>query len=226
MSSRVTSDLDPFSPEFRADPFAFYAELRALGPIVWLERYGIWVVSHYEQVRAVLTDYDVFSNAGGGGLTNYFEVPPWRQPSIILEADPPAPQQDQGRTDAGRVRDGRSRHASTAFKHVADSAWSTGRWSAGTLRRDSRFGAAVSVDGVSRRGRIGEGGAGKPADLWRRWSSAPSGRVTPWHEELMRQAPEPSARMDSGALRSAKPSTPVGLGASIYAAADTGEITT
>ena len=89
MSSRVTSDLDPFSPEFRADPFTCYAQLRALGPIVWLERYGIWVVSHYEQVRSVLTDYDVFSNAGGGGLTNYFEVPPWRQPSIILEVDPP-----------------------------------------------------------------------------------------------------------------------------------------
>lgn len=86
---RVTSDLDPFSPEFRADPFSCYAQLRALGPVVWLERYRTWVVARYEQVHQVLTDWRRFSNAGGGGLKNYFEEKPWRQPSLILEVDPP-----------------------------------------------------------------------------------------------------------------------------------------
>ena len=86
---RVSSDLDPFSAEFRSDPYGHYARLRALGPIVWLEKHGIWVVSHYAQVRAVLTDWQNFSNAGGGGITNYFKEKNWRQPSIILEVDPP-----------------------------------------------------------------------------------------------------------------------------------------
>jgi cytochrome P450 len=87
--SLVTSGLDPFSPEFRADPFRPYAELRELGPIVWLSRYGIWAVSRYEQVREVLSDWKRFSNAGGGGMKNYFVEKPWRRPSLILEVDPP-----------------------------------------------------------------------------------------------------------------------------------------
>src|SRR3954471_4063796 len=88
----VTSDLDPFSPEFRSDPFTPYAELRELGPIVWLQRHGIWVVSRYDRGREVLSDWKRFSNAGGGGIKNYFLEKPWRQPSLILEVDPPAHQ--------------------------------------------------------------------------------------------------------------------------------------
>jgi cytochrome P450 len=90
MSARVVSDLDPFSAEFRADPYAHYASLRALGPVVWLERYGVWALSHYETVRAALSDPATFSSAGGAGLVNHFNDPPWRPPSIILEVDPPA----------------------------------------------------------------------------------------------------------------------------------------
>lgn len=84
------SGLDPFSPQFRADPFSAYEQLRELGPLVWLPQYGIWTVARYEQVREVLADWKRFSNAGGGGLRNYFVDKPWRPPSIILEVDPPA----------------------------------------------------------------------------------------------------------------------------------------
>jgi cytochrome P450 len=87
--TRIVSDLDPFSPEFRADPYVHYARMRALGPVIWLERYGIWAVSRYDAVKAALSDHGTFSNAGGGGLANYFVDPPWRRPSIILEVDPP-----------------------------------------------------------------------------------------------------------------------------------------
>lgn len=89
MSTRPTSQIDPFSEEFRADPYAQYAQLRALGPVVWLERYDIWCVHHCDTCQKVLTDYGTFSNAGGGGLQNYFRQAPWRRPSIILEVDPP-----------------------------------------------------------------------------------------------------------------------------------------
>ena len=90
MPTMISSDLDPFSPEFRSDPFTPYAQLRELSaPIVWLTRHSIWVVSRYEPVRAVLSDWKRFSNAGGGGIKNYFVEQPWRRPSLILEVDPP-----------------------------------------------------------------------------------------------------------------------------------------
>ena len=89
MSNRVTTQLDPFSEEFRSDPYSAYAELRALGPIVWLEQHDCWAVSHYDACRTILTDFETYSNAGGGGLENYFKKAPWRKPSIILEVDPP-----------------------------------------------------------------------------------------------------------------------------------------
>ncbi len=85
-----TSSLDPFSAEFRADPFTHYELLRAKGRVVLLEKYGIWAVTRHREAYEVLTDWENYSNAGGGGLSNYFKVKPWRQPSIILEVDPPA----------------------------------------------------------------------------------------------------------------------------------------
>ena len=89
MTDRITSSLDPFSPEFRSAPYAAYQELRGLGPVVWLEQHGIWCVHHYDTCMKVLSNYEVFSNAGGGGIKNYFHEKPWRPPSIILEVDPP-----------------------------------------------------------------------------------------------------------------------------------------
>ncbi|SDI71928.1 cytochrome P450 [Alloyangia pacifica] len=89
MPNRITSQIDPFSPEFRADPYSAYAELRSLGKVVYLEKHDIWCVHHYDTCQKVLTDYDTYSNAGGGGIRNYFKEKPWRKPSIILEVDPP-----------------------------------------------------------------------------------------------------------------------------------------
>ena len=89
MPDRITSQLDPFSPEFRADPYTAYEELRGLGKVVYLEKHDIWCVHHYDTSQQVLTNYEVFSNAGGGGIKNYFKEKPWRKPSIILEVDPP-----------------------------------------------------------------------------------------------------------------------------------------
>jgi cytochrome P450 len=220
MSARVTSDLDPFSPEFRADPFPCYAQLRALGPIVWLERYGIWVVSHYEQVRSVLTDYDVFSNAGGGGLTNYFEVPPWRQPSIILEVDPP----EHSRTRAVLMRVVSAtavRGMRDGFEQVADQLFDRAL-SAGTLDAIpdlvQPFPLTVFPDavGLAKEGR-------ENLLTYGSMVFGAFGPVTPWYEDLMLQAPAVGDWIMAHCQRDAL--APVGLGASIYAAADAGEIT-
>jgi 4-methoxybenzoate monooxygenase (O-demethylating) len=83
------SDVDPWSDAFLNDPFPVYDALRRLGPVVHLDRYGLWAVTGFEQAQAVLSDPAVYSSAGGAGLPNNFKTPPWRPPSIILEADPP-----------------------------------------------------------------------------------------------------------------------------------------
>jgi hypothetical protein len=83
-------DLDPFSPEFLSSPYGFHEQLRNAGPVVWLSRYGIWAMARYEQVSAALNDWQTFCSRYGAGLTNFKTEEPWRRPSIILEADPPA----------------------------------------------------------------------------------------------------------------------------------------
>jgi hypothetical protein len=44
----------PFSLESLANPNPFHEELREAGPVVWLERYGIWAMARHEEVRASL----------------------------------------------------------------------------------------------------------------------------------------------------------------------------
>ena len=83
------SQIDPFSDEFLADPFPALARLRDMGPVVFLERYGVYAVAGHEQVQAVLKKPGVFSSAAGVGITNIASENPWRKPSILLEVDPP-----------------------------------------------------------------------------------------------------------------------------------------
>jgi 4-methoxybenzoate monooxygenase (O-demethylating) len=81
--------LDPFSIEFLSDPYPFHKELRDAGPVVWLDHYQCWAMARYDQVHATLRDWETFSSSAGAGLSNFRKEPPWRPPSIILEADPP-----------------------------------------------------------------------------------------------------------------------------------------
>ena len=83
------SEVDPYSDEFLADPFPFLAQLRDAGPVVYLDRYGVFAVARHEQVQAVLKDPRVFSSAAGTGITNFRREKVWRKPSILLEVDPP-----------------------------------------------------------------------------------------------------------------------------------------
>ena len=57
--------------------------------MVWLERYGIWAMARHQEVRDALTDYQTYCSSAGVGLSDFRKEPPWRPPSIILEADPP-----------------------------------------------------------------------------------------------------------------------------------------
>jgi cytochrome P450 len=81
--------VDPFSHAFLHDPYPYHEELREAGPVVWLEQYGIWTMARHEQVRDALTDWQTYCSSAGVGLSDFRKEPPWRPPSIILEADPP-----------------------------------------------------------------------------------------------------------------------------------------
>src|ERR1700733_3688650 len=87
--SRPVSAIDPFSHAFLHDPYPHHETLREAGPVVWLEHYGIWAMARHEQVRDALTDWQTYCSSAGVGLSDFRREPPWRPPSIILEADPP-----------------------------------------------------------------------------------------------------------------------------------------
>jgi cytochrome P450 len=87
--SAVSSRLDPFCDEFLSDPYPCYEALREAGPVVWLERYGIYASARHAEVQAGLTDWQNFSSAAGVGIDDFRRSKPWRPPSPILEADPP-----------------------------------------------------------------------------------------------------------------------------------------
>jgi cytochrome P450 len=87
--SRPVSAADPFSHAFLHDPYPYHEELREAGPAVWLQQYGIWTMARHEQVRDALTDWQTYCSSAGVGLSDFRKEPPWRPPSIILEADPP-----------------------------------------------------------------------------------------------------------------------------------------
>jgi cytochrome P450 len=87
--NRPVSTADPFSHVFLRDPYPHHEALREAGPVVWLEHYGIWAMARHEQVRDTLTDWQTYCSSAGVGLSDFRKEPPWRPPSIILEADPP-----------------------------------------------------------------------------------------------------------------------------------------
>src|ERR1700684_1831549 len=86
---RPVSTIDPFSHAFLRNPYPHHKALRGAAPVVWLEQYGIWTMARHQEVRDALTDWRTFCSSAGVGLSDFRKEPPWRPPSIILEADPP-----------------------------------------------------------------------------------------------------------------------------------------
>ena len=86
---RPISTVDPFSHAFLRNPYPHHQGLREAGPVVWLEQYGIWAMARHQEVRDALTDWQTYCSSAGVGLSDFRKEPPWRPPSIILEADPP-----------------------------------------------------------------------------------------------------------------------------------------
>src|SRR3954468_2983076 len=86
---RPVSTIDPFSHEFLRDPYPHHERRREAGPVGGREQYGIWTMARHQEVRDALTDWQTYCSSAGVGLSDFRKEPPWRPPSIILEADPP-----------------------------------------------------------------------------------------------------------------------------------------
>ena len=86
------------SPAFIADPYPTYAELRATDPVHWSPRWGVWVITGYDDTLRILKDPVSFSNAGRfSALLD--QLPPDVQPDVdpvrrhysggLIQSDPP-----------------------------------------------------------------------------------------------------------------------------------------
>lgn len=82
-------DVDPYDEAILAAPTAFHAELRARGPFAYIPKYAILACGRFDEVKEVFGDHERFVSSRGVGLVDFEQADPWRPPSIILEADPP-----------------------------------------------------------------------------------------------------------------------------------------
>jgi cytochrome P450 len=85
----ATLAVDPFTTAFMDDPYPYYRAMRDAGPVLHAAQYDCHVVARHADVQTVLSEWRTFSSAAGVGLANFHKEKPWRPPSIVLEADPP-----------------------------------------------------------------------------------------------------------------------------------------
>ncbi len=100
--------VDPFSPEFLADPYPAFRRLRDESPVHFVESRNMWMVTRYEDIVAVARNTAVFSSTGGVGYD-------WNSRPMMPMYDPP---------EHSRMRRMVARHftpaAITAFKPRVD----------------------------------------------------------------------------------------------------------
>lgn len=212
-------DLDPFAVEFLADPYAHHQLLRDAGPVLRLTRYNIWGLARYTEVSAALQDWKTFCSGRGGGLADFAREPPWRAPSLILEADPPLHTRTRGvlvkvlsRSALERLREAMQDRAEALLDEVLPE----GRFDA-VSRLAQAFPLRVFPDAV---GLVPEG----------RENLLPYGDMAfnafgprnTLFERSMQKASEVTAWITAQCRREAL--TLEGLGSQIYAEADAGKI--
>ncbi|CCH78937.1 Ferredoxin [Nostocoides japonicum T1-X7] len=65
VTAAVRREYDPFSDEFKADPFPVYDWMREEAPVYFSEKWGWWALSRFEDVRAAATDPQTFLSYEG-----------------------------------------------------------------------------------------------------------------------------------------------------------------
>ena len=86
----MDESVNVLAPEFRADPYPFYAGLRRRGPVCRVEPGGMWAVTRHEEVLFVLRHPELFSSQGFRTAWQ----PPWvgynPLANSMIAMDPPA----------------------------------------------------------------------------------------------------------------------------------------
>jgi len=82
-------DVDPYDDAIVTAPNAFFTELRSKGPFAYLPQYGMLACGGYAVTREVFSDHERFVSSRGVGLSDFSLEEPWRPPSVVLEVDPP-----------------------------------------------------------------------------------------------------------------------------------------
>lgn len=213
-------DVDPYDPAILASPQDYYDELRAMGDVVYIPRYSVLAVGRYDITQKVFSDHATFVSSRGVGLNDFALEEPWRPPSIILEVDPP----DHTRTRKVMARTLSQkvvREYADRFRAVAealvDRMLDKGRIDAVTdfaeIYPTTVFPMAVGMKDVNPRHLVDYGAmvfnALGPDTGLRRDAMARASDIVPW--------------INAACARDRL--TGDGLGARVYADADTGEIT-
>lgn len=80
-------EYDPFSGEMHRDPYPTYRWLREHAPVYHNADRDLWVVSRHDDVAAIASDWETYSNAGGADIDNVGAH--FTAPGNFLDSDPP-----------------------------------------------------------------------------------------------------------------------------------------
>ena len=86
MTIHPTTDVDIYSDEMLDSPYDEFARLRSLGAAIWLDRYNMWAFPRYSQVRAALIDWKTFASGDGVGIEPEFNK---IRRGTVIASDPP-----------------------------------------------------------------------------------------------------------------------------------------
>lgn len=75
-------EFDPLSPEQLADPYPVYSRVRSEHPVLYSDRFDLWIVTRYEDVLSVVRDHETFSSRDA--VRSSVEPPP---PAVARELE-------------------------------------------------------------------------------------------------------------------------------------------
>lgn len=78
----LLAGFDPFSLEYLANPYSTLALIRQTSPALYVERYGFFLITRYEDVVHASRRHDIFSSTGGVGIE-------WKSRPMMPMYDPP-----------------------------------------------------------------------------------------------------------------------------------------
>ncbi|MDF3312930.1 cytochrome P450 [Rhodococcus sp. T2V] len=209
------SDIDLFTDDALRDPYALYAALREMGPVVHLPQYDLYAITQYAGVREVTMNCEVFSSAQGVGLNDVFNT---ATRGNIINSDPPEHrvmrQVLQRPLAAEKLRDIEpllQREAAAVVNRVLAS---------GSFDVIEELAQHLPLTVVSKLVGLGDYGRERMLD----WAAAAFDALGPMNERTAAALPKAKEMVDFAL--SAKPDTldPDGWAAALFAAGEAGEL--